>query len=101
MQGELALPATANGWAVAFAFALIPTMIAISLFLAGLPRIGAARASLLSTWEPVVTVVLAVVLFGDSFTVVQFVGGLLILVAVILQAGPEAGRAADAAPVRN
>jgi len=101
LQGELALPATANGWAVAFAFALIPTMIAISLFLAGLPRIGAARASLLSTWEPVVTVVLAVVLFGDSFTVVQFVGGLLILVAVILQAGPEAGRAADAAPVRN
>ena len=101
LQGELALPATAQGWAVAFAFALIPTMIAISLFLAGLPRIGAARASLLSTWEPVVTVVLAVVLFGDSFTVVQFVGGLLILVAVILQAGPEAGRAAGAAPVRN
>ena len=101
LQGELALPATAQGWAVAFAFALIPTMIAISLFLAGLPRIGAARASLLSTWEPVVTVVLAVILFGDSFTVVQFVGGLLILVAVILQAGPEAGRAAGAAPVRN
>ena len=101
LQGELALPATAQGWAVAFAFALIPTMIAISLFLAGLPRIGAARASLLSTWEPVVTVVLAVILFGDSFTVVQLVGGLLILVAVILQAGPEAGRAAGAAPVRN
>ena len=101
LQGELALPATGQGWAVVLAFALIPTMIAISLFLAGLPRIGAARASLISTWEPVVTIVLAVILFGDSFTVVQALGGLLILVAVILQAGRAAGRAADATPVRN
>jgi drug/metabolite transporter (DMT)-like permease len=101
LQGELALPDSFEGWGVAFAFALIPTMIAISLFLAGLPRIGAARASLLSTWEPMVTIVLAVILFGESFTVVQVLGGVLILVAVILQAGREAGRAADAAPVRN
>ncbi|HEY6116726.1 MAG TPA: EamA family transporter, partial [Candidatus Dormibacteraeota bacterium] len=100
-QGELSLPASVEGWGVVVAIALIPTMIAISLFLAGLPRIGAARASLISTWEPVVTVALAVVLFGDTFTVVQAVGGALILLAVILQAGPEAGRAADAAPVRN
>ena len=101
LQGELALPTTAAGWAVAFAFAVIPTMIAISLFLAGLPRIGAARASLLSTWEPVVTVGLAVILFGDSFTVVQVFGGLLILAAVILQAGRGAGTEPGAAAARN
>lgn len=101
LQGELALPATAGGWAVAFAIALIPTMIAISLFLAGLPRIGAARASLISAWEPVVTVVLAVILFGDSFTVVQFVGAVLILIAVMLQAGREAGKESGAAAARN
>ena len=101
VQGELALPDSPAGWGVAVAFALFPTMIAISLFLAGLPRIGAARASLISTWEPVVTVVLAVILFGDTFTFVQMIGGVLILLAVILQAGPEGGRAADAAPVRN
>ena len=83
-QRELALPATAGGWAVAFAIALIPTMIAISLFLAGLPRVGAARASLISTWEPVVTVVLAVILLGDTFSVLQAVGGVLILLAVIV-----------------
>ena len=100
-QGELAFPDSAAGWWVVVAFAIVPTMIAISLLLAGLPRIGAARASLLSTFEPLVTVVLAVILFGDSFTGVQIVGGLLILLAVILQAGREAGRAADVAPVRN
>jgi drug/metabolite transporter (DMT)-like permease len=82
--GELAFPGTADGWAVAFALALFPTMIAISLFLAGLPRIGAARASLLSAWEPVVTVILAVVLLGDRFSITQVVGGVLILGAVIV-----------------
>ena len=101
LQGELALPETASGWAVAFAIALIPTMIAISLFLAGLPRIGAARASLISAWEPVVTVVLAVILFGDSFTAVQFVGAVLILIAVMLQAAREAGKESGAAAARN
>jgi len=64
--------------------AVIPTMVAISLFLAALPRIGAARSSLLSTWEPVVTVLLAVVLLGDRFALAQVAGGILILVAVIV-----------------
>jgi drug/metabolite transporter (DMT)-like permease len=92
-QGELRTPPSADGWLVVLALALIPTMIAISTFLAGLPRVGAARASLLSTWEPVVTVILAVVIFSDRFSVVQAVGGLLILAAVVMQAGRE-GRTA-------
>jgi drug/metabolite transporter (DMT)-like permease len=95
-QGELRLPASADGWLVVFALALIPTMIAITTFLAGLPRVGAARASLLSTWEPVVTVILAVIIFSDSFTFIQALGGVLILAAVVMQAGRE-GRTAPGA----
>ena len=87
VEGELRIPASSNGWFVVLALALVPTMIAISTFLAGLPRVGAARASLLSTWEPVVTVVLAVILFGDRFSIVQALGGVLILAAVVMQAG--------------
>jgi drug/metabolite transporter (DMT)-like permease len=82
--GQLALPASESGWAVGIAIALVPTMIAISLFLAGLPRIGAARSSLLSTLEPVVTVLLAVVLLGDRFSTIQVLGGVLIIVAVVV-----------------
>lgn len=100
-QGELRPPASGEGWLAVVALAVIPTMVAISTFLAGLPRVGAARASLLSTWEPVVTVVLAVVLFADRFTAVQALGGLLILAAVVMQAGRvgrTAPRAAGALP---
>jgi drug/metabolite transporter (DMT)-like permease len=95
-QGELSLPRSTDGWLVVLALALIPTMIAISTFLAGLPLVGAARASLLSTWEPVVTVILAVLIFNDRFTLVQALGGVLILGAVVMQAGRE-GRTAPGA----
>lgn len=84
LNHELALPRNVSGWAVAIGIALIPTMVAISLFMAGLPRVGAARAALLSTWEPVVTVLLAVLVLGDRLSVVQVVGGVLVILAVIL-----------------
>ena len=84
LNHELALPRNTSGWAVAVGIALFPTMVAISLFMAGLPRVGAARAALLSTWEPVVTVLLAVVILGDRLSIIQVVGGVLVLVAVIV-----------------
>lgn len=84
VEGRLALPRTLDAWAVSAGIAVIPTMVAISLFLAGLPRIGAARAALLSTLEPVVTVSLAVTLLGDRFSPLQAAGGLLVLAAVIV-----------------
>jgi drug/metabolite transporter (DMT)-like permease len=84
LNHELGLPRSVNGWAVAIGIALIPTMVAISLFLAGLPRVGAARAALLSTLEPVVTVGLAVLVLGDRLSIVQVIGGVLVILAVIL-----------------
>jgi len=81
---ELALPRNLSGWAVVFGIALFPTMVAISLFMAGLPRVGAARAALVSTVEPVITVLLAVVILGERLSAVQVVGGVLVLLAVIL-----------------
>ncbi|MDQ2923737.1 MAG: DMT family transporter, partial [Candidatus Dormibacteraeota bacterium] len=84
LNHELALPRSASGWAVGLGIALFPTMLAISLFMAGLPRVGAARAALLSTVEPVITVLLAVVVLGDRLSVIQVIGGVLVLVAVIV-----------------
>jgi drug/metabolite transporter (DMT)-like permease len=89
---ELRLPVTLGGWAVVAALAVLPTMLAITLFLGGLPRVGASRAALLSTWEPVVTVMLAAVLLGDRLSVVQVIGGLLVLLAVVVVQGAQLWR---------
>jgi len=86
-QHQLTLPRNTTGWAVAVGIALFPTMLAISLFMAGLPRIGAARAALISTWEPVVTVALAVAVLGDRLSLLQLTGGILVLLAVIVVQG--------------
>lgn len=96
VTGELTLPRNAGGWAVVLALALMPTMLAISLFLAGLPRVGAARAALLSTWEPVVTVTLAVIVLGDRLSALQVLGGMLVLLAVVVVQGAQLWRSGRA-----
>jgi drug/metabolite transporter (DMT)-like permease len=92
VTNELRPPQSLGGWAVVVALALLPTMLAITLFLGGLPRVGASRAALLSTWEPVVTVMLAVVILGDRLSVVQVIGGLLVLLAVVVVQGAQLWR---------
>ncbi|HEV7496237.1 DMT family transporter [Baekduia sp.] len=74
------------GWIAAIA--LVSTVGAVGLFFAGLARVGPSTASILSTLEPVVTVVLAFVAFGTSLGPAQLAGGALVLAAAVtVQAG--------------
>ena len=58
-------------------------------FLAGLERIGPTNAAMLSTLEPVVTVLLAAWIFDERLKAIVMVGGGLILVAAILLTSGE------------
>jgi drug/metabolite transporter (DMT)-like permease len=89
-----AWPATATGWLAIAGIAVLSTVVAITLFFAGLDRIGPTRASTLSTIEPLCTVLLAAVVLGETIAPVQLAGGALILAAVLLLA-----RAPHATPV--
>jgi drug/metabolite transporter (DMT)-like permease len=104
LTGAFRAPAGATQWAIVVAMAIIPTMFAISAFLAALPRIGASRTALLSTVEPVVTVTLAFALLGDRFGPLQVVGAVLVLASVVLLqlpgSQPSPGSEAAAAPRR-
>ncbi len=66
-------------------------MIAILAFFAGLKRVGPAVTSIVSTFEPVVTVVLAWFLLGESLTALQLAGGAIVLgcAASLARAGSE------------
>jgi drug/metabolite transporter (DMT)-like permease len=68
---------------------IVCTVLAVSLFLAGLERLGPVRASVYSTLEPPTTLVLAATLLGEPVTWVRVAGGLLILGAVVLLARGE------------
>jgi drug/metabolite transporter (DMT)-like permease len=74
---------TAAGFGWLGALAVVSTVGAIAMFFAGLRRVGPTAASILSTLEPVVTVALAFVVFGESLGPVQIAGGVLVLLAVL------------------
>jgi drug/metabolite transporter (DMT)-like permease len=84
---------SAAGWGWLAAIALISTVAAIGLFLAGVRRVGPTTASILSTAEPVVTVLLAFAAFGDVLTALQLLGGALVLAAVLVLASTAVSRA--------
>ena len=73
-----------SAWFGLAGIAVFSTAVAISAFYAGTARIGAAQAALVSTVEPVWTITLATLLFGERLSTVQLVGGLLVIVGVIV-----------------
>jgi drug/metabolite transporter (DMT)-like permease len=85
IRGELALPASPAAWASVLALGSLCTVVPIRAFLAGLQRIGPARAAVLSSVEVIVTIALAVVLLGEPLGLRQLAGAGLILSAVVLQ----------------
>jgi drug/metabolite transporter (DMT)-like permease len=80
------LPATAGGWAAVLAIAVVCTVVAVALFLAGLARLGPVRTTIYSTVEPVCTVVLAAVVLGEPVTALRALGGALVLGGVLVLA---------------
>jgi drug/metabolite transporter (DMT)-like permease len=78
--GELTLA----GWGWLIGLALVSTVAAVSLFFAGLARVGSTAASILSTVEPVVTVSLAFLIFGEQLGPAQLAGGALVVAAVLV-----------------
>jgi drug/metabolite transporter (DMT)-like permease len=77
--GEL----TAAGWGWIACLAVVSTVVAISLFFAGLRRVGPTTAAILATVEPLVTVLLAFIVFGETLAILQLAGGGLVLAAVV------------------
>ena len=77
-------PQASYGWITIVAIALVSTVLPIVTFFAGLERLGPTRASTLSTFEPIVSVVLATLVLGETINPLQVLGGALILAAVII-----------------
>ncbi|HOG47708.1 MAG TPA: DMT family transporter [Anaerolineae bacterium] len=98
IQGP-SLPATSAGWLAIVGLALVSTVLAIVTFLAGLERVGATTAAMVSTVEPAVTVVLAALVLGEAISASIAAGGVLILAAVLIVTRSELGK--GAAPARS
>jgi drug/metabolite transporter (DMT)-like permease len=97
MGGNLEWRSAAAQPALLLGLIIIGTVLPVTLFLAGVARVGPTGASLLSTLEPVFTVALGAVVLGESLIPIQWLGGGLILAAGLLVA-TRPTPAAEAAP---
>ncbi len=76
---ETRLPGTWWGWASVAAIGLVGSVVAILAFFAGLKRVGPSTASVVSTFEPVFTAILAWLVLGETLTPAQLAGGALVV----------------------
>lgn len=83
------LPQTNNGWWAIATIVIVATVIPVVTFLAGLEHVGPSNAAMLSTLEPVVTVILAALFLNETPKPITLVGGGFILVAVVMLAQSE------------
>jgi drug/metabolite transporter (DMT)-like permease len=84
VTGQLPSAVRADSFAYAAALAVVATLLPILLFLKGLKRIGAARAGIIGTLEPLVTVILAAAVLGSVLGPFELIGGAMIVGASLL-----------------
>jgi drug/metabolite transporter (DMT)-like permease len=81
---------TPSVWPLILLAGIAAAGISSSLFLVAIRRIGGTRAGILMLFEPVVGVILAAVILGESMTAAQAVGTALVLLgALVLQRSSE------------
>ncbi len=77
-----------EAWWIVLLIALVGTVLAMSLFLAGLQKLQNWEVALLSTTEPLSAVLLAAIFLRERLSLWQVLGSLAVLLGVLLIAKP-------------
>jgi drug/metabolite transporter (DMT)-like permease len=82
-------PMNISGWYAIMASALFSTALGLITFFAGLKRIDTANAAIISTFEVVVTVALAIIILGETLSLPKILGAGMVISAVVILAKSE------------
>ncbi len=77
-------PKTAVAWGALATLAFFSTYLAYYFYYAGLRHLEASRAAITATIEPVIAALVAYFWWQESFSIIGYAGGLLILASVVL-----------------
>ena len=83
-SGNINIPHTFSGWMLVAVFSVFMNVGAVTLFNKGTFLIGGGRASVISTFEPVTSIIAGMVFFGEKATVFTAVGSVLVIAASVL-----------------
>jgi len=87
--GKFTLGIAAAGWGLTVIFALSAGVIASTAFQLGTKYVGAQNASMLSTFEPLTSVIVGVIVYHEVMTGRTLTGIAAILLSVIVVSCPE------------
>jgi drug/metabolite transporter (DMT)-like permease len=80
----LRTPPSMAGWLDMLGISAVSTIVGIVALVIGITIIGPSRSAIISTIGPPITVILASALLGEEAEPLQYVGGALILVSILL-----------------
>ena len=90
LLATVTIPPDPRSWVLLLALASCSTVIPAFFLMAGIQRLGASRAAILSTSEPVFTAVIAFLLLGEVIQPLQIPGGALIVLSILFLRKGEA-----------
>lgn len=76
-------PPNLETWLLVLGLSTISTALPIAVINMGISKVGAAQASIISTFEPVLTMVLALIFLNEIILPMQWLGAALIIAGVI------------------
>ena len=83
-------PDTVKGWAMLFTLGVVGTLIPIFAMNVGIQMLGSARSSMISTLQPVVTVLISMIFLQEVLSATQWIGGIMVIFAILLlQRSPD------------
>lgn len=89
VAGQLTIGLTAAGWGAMLFLSVVICLSAVLLFQTGVHSAGAQNAAILSTFEPITSLIMGAVFFHEALTIRSLAGSVLILISVVLVARNE------------
>jgi drug/metabolite transporter (DMT)-like permease len=84
LVNQLSFTFAPAGWVWATLFATISTVVAVTMLWWGIALIGPSRVAIIGSFEPLVSILLAVLILGERLLPAQMVGGVFILIGMVL-----------------
>lgn len=82
--GEIDFKFSALSWSMSVLLSLLATLVAMPLFQIGVRLEGAATAGILSTLEPITSIIAGMLFLGESITTGKLIGSSMILFGILL-----------------
>ena len=74
---------TTKSWIISAIFAFLCTVVGLSLLQVGIKYIGPSEAAVISTFEPITSVIFGVLLLGENVTTIKVIACILIFAGVL------------------